>query len=127
METKAKVLAVDDEEQIRTYLRKVLEKENHDIIEAPDGKVALRLFQEVNPDLIIIDLIMPEKEGLETIMELKHNFKDVKIIAISGGWSKMGPDYLLNMAKTLGAIYTIKKPFKNTEIVDAVERVLKSP
>ena len=69
---------------------------------------------------------MPEKEGLETIMELKRNFKDVKIIAISGGSPKMESFSLLNMAEKFGATLSIEKPFNDEEIINAVKSLLNS-
>ena len=79
----ARILIVDDELQIRLLLRQLLEKEGHEIEEASNGRMALNLFRERPFDLVILDLIMPEKEGVETIIELKGEFKDAKILAIS--------------------------------------------
>ncbi len=80
-------------------------------MEAPDGKVALWIYKEKPADLIITDIIMPEKEGIETIMELKREFPDVKIIAISGGGKGDAGQYL-DMAKKMGADNTLAKPFE---------------
>ncbi len=119
-----RILVVDDEEQMRAMIRKMLENAGYEVMEAPDGNVALWLFKEKSADLIISDLIMPEKEGLETIMELKQDFPDVKIIAISGGGQGDKGQYL-DMAKKIGADSTLAKPFEQDELLKAVEALLK--
>jgi len=81
----ARILLIDDDAPVRRTLRKMLERQGYEVEEAPDGKAGLTLYQENPADLIITDLIMPEMEGIETIMELRRRFPDVKIIAMSGG------------------------------------------
>ena len=118
------ILIIDDDEQIRTALRMLLEQSGYEVISAPDGKKGLKLYHDKPTDLIITDLIMPEKEGIETIMELRREFPDVKIIAISGGGSN-DPEVLLHVAKTLGAERTIAKPFNNEDLLKAIRDLLK--
>ncbi len=120
---KGKILVVDDEEQMRSIIRQMLESAGYDVMEAPDGKVALWLFKERPADLIITDIIVPEKEGLETIMELKRELPDVKIIAISGGGQGDAGQYL-DMAKKMGANSTLAKPFEKEELLKAVKDLL---
>ena len=119
----AKILIIDDEEQVRLYLRSILEPEGHEVVEAPDGKVGLQLYREEPVDLIITDVFMPEKEGLETIRELRSEYPEVKIIAISGGGRTGNLDFL-PLAKTFGALRTLAKPFDRQEMLDAVQEVL---
>jgi len=119
----ARILVVDDEEQVRGMLRKMLERAGHEVIDAPDGNVAARLYRENPADLMIVDVLMPEKDGLETIIDLRGDFPDAKIIAMSGGGITGRLD-LLPAAKHLGAACTLKKPFKRQELVDTIERVL---
>ena len=119
----AKILIIDDEEQVRLYLRSILEPEGYEVVEAPDGKVGLQLYREEPVDLIITDVFMPEKEGLETIRELRSEYPEVKIIAISGGGRDIDLDFL-PLAKQLGALRTLKKPFDRQEMLDAVKEVL---
>ena len=119
----AKILIIDDEEQVRLYLRSILEPEGHEVVEAPDGKVGLQLYREEPVDLIITDVFMPEKEGLETIRELRREYPEVKIIAISGGGRTGNLDFL-PLAKTFGALRTLAKPFDRQEMLDAVQEVL---
>jgi len=91
----AQILIIDDEATIRDLLVKILEREGYKTITAADGKEGIRIFRENPADLIITDLIMPEKEGIETIMELRRDFRDVKVIAMSGG-GKIEPETYLH-------------------------------
>ena len=119
-----RILVIDDEEQVRRYLRKILEAEGYEVLEAADGKIGLQLYREKPADLIITDLLMPEKEGIETIMELRHDFPDVKIIAISGGGYRIGSKDCLYLAKELGADCTLVKPFSRQQMLDIVKKML---
>lgn len=113
------ILIVDDEEQIRFVLRKILEKEGYTVREASNGNEALHTHREKQADLIITDIIMPDKEGLETILELKNEFPDTKIFAMSGG-GKNSPEQYLHMARGLGADRVFIKPFNRKDILSAV-------
>jgi len=117
------ILVIDDDEGIRSLLRNLLEREGYEVMEAGNGKVGLKLLRENGADLIITDLIMPEKEGIETIRELRRDFTDVKIIAISGGGA-IGPETYLQMAKSMGAHRVFGKPFQLKEISDAIRDLL---
>lgn len=94
-----------------------------DIVEASSGKPGMRLQRENPADLVISDLIMPEQEGIETIMELRREFPETKILAISGGGTNRPEDYLL-IARGVGAHQVLKKPFKRAELLRAVEDLL---
>ena len=89
---------------------------------ALNGKEGMLLFEKNKPDLVISDIIMPEKEGLETIFELRRMYPDLKIIAISGG-GRIGPDGYLPGAKLLGANMVFQKPLDQKEFVNAVESI----
>ena len=118
-----RILVIDDEESVRTVLRQMLEKEGYEIEDAEDGAVGLKLLHEHLPDLIITDLFMPEKEGIETMIEVRKHFPQVKIIAISGG-GRMGKLDLLPMAESFGAQRTLAKPFERKELLETVKEVL---
>ena len=118
----ARILIIDDDIQFRSMLRQVLEREGYKVVDASDGKRGMRLFRQEQPDLVITDLIMPEKEGIETIIDLRRDFPEVKIIAVSGG-GRIGPENYLHMAKDLGAQYTFAKPFDRKEILRAVREL----
>ena len=97
-----RVLVIEDEPQMRKMLKQMLEEKGCDVVEASDGNEGIKLYRANPFDLIVTDIIMPEKEGIETIMELKKDFPYVKIIAISGG-GRIEPESYLNLAKQLGA------------------------
>ncbi len=118
-----RILVVDDEPQIRTLLRIILEKEGYQVVEARDGEEALNVFHREPADLIITDLIMPGKEGIETIREFRKRFPKVKIIAMSGG-GRAEPQGYLHLAQRLGAAKTLAKPMSRNEILEAVAEVL---
>jgi len=118
-----RILIIDDEVQIREMLGQMLTREGYDVMNAANGKEGMKICREHSIDLIITDIIMPEKDGIEMILELKHDFPNLKIIAISGG-GRLGPDGYLEMAKKLGAHRTFFKPFNRREILDAVLELL---
>jgi YesN/AraC family two-component response regulator len=122
-ETKKEILIVDDEEQMRLALRRMLEKEGYSVREAENGEKAIKIHREKQADLIITDIIMPDKEGLGTIVELKSEFPDIKIFAMSGG-GKNSPDQYLRMAKGLGVDKVFIKPFNREDILSAVAEIL---
>jgi DNA-binding response OmpR family regulator len=119
----ARILVVDDEEQPRGMLRLALERAGYEVIEARDGSEGLQRCRETPADLIITDLLMTEKEGLETIMEVRREFPDVKIIAISGG-GHSGSLNFLEVARRLGAQHTLSKPFDLHRLLAAVRELL---
>ena len=117
------ILVIDDDETIRELLRAILEREGYRVLEAPDGGEGLKQFTETPTDLVITDLIMPGKEGIETIRELRQKFPGVKIIAVSGG-GRIGPSSYLKMAKGVGALRTLSKPFDKTVLLEVVKEVI---
>lgn len=120
----AKILVVDDEAPIRTLVAKILLKDGHEVLEAENGQAACDLFSNAGVELIITDLVMPEKNGIEMILELKKSNPSVKVIAISGGVGFSGYFDLLSVARLLGAKHIIKKPFTVDEIRKAVNDML---
>ncbi|HZY26145.1 MAG TPA: response regulator [Bacteroidales bacterium] len=119
----AKILVLDDEPSILLMIKKMLEKAGHEVDTALNGKEGMLLFDKNKPDMVISDIIMPEKEGLETIFELRRMYPDLKIIAISGG-GRIGPDGYLPGAKLLGANMVFQKPLDQKEFVNAVNQLL---
>lgn len=119
----AKILVFDDEPSILLMLKKMLEKEGHEVDLALNGRDGMELFEKNIPDLVITDIIMPEKEGLETILELRKKHPSLKIIAISGG-GRIGPEGYLPSAKHLGANMVFQKPLVPKEFVAAVAILL---
>lgn len=117
------ILVIDDDETIRVLLRTILERAGYRVVDAPDGNKGIRRYQESPTDLVITDLIMPGKEGIETIRELRKKFPHVKIIAVSGG-GRIGPESYLKMAKGVGALRTLRKPFDRMTLLKTVEEVM---
>jgi DNA-binding response OmpR family regulator len=117
-----RILLVDDDDSFRKMLRLTLVKLGYDVLEAGDGKEALRLIHEAPPDVVMTDLIMPEKEGLETIQALRRTHPSVKIIAMSGGGRINARDFLV-VAKLFGAHRTLIKPFSNQEMTAALDEL----
>lgn len=119
----ALILVIDDEEGIRALLRDILQKEGHKVLEAPNGNVGVHLFHQNQPDLVITDIFMPEKEGTQTILELRKSYPNVKIIAISGGEIAARFD-VLGTAKDFGALRVLAKPFHPKDLRQAVKELL---
>ena len=117
-----RILVIDDDPQVREMLNLILEWAGYEVILASDGKGGIRLFHENPVGLVITDIVMPDKDGLETIMELRRFSPGVKIIAISGGGKICGEEYL-NVARILGVEKTLSKPFKIDDILEAVREV----
>jgi CheY-like chemotaxis protein len=115
------ILIVDDNKDFRSMLREMLEDANHSTIEASDGKAALELYRQHTIDLIVTDLIMPGKEGIQTIVEFRRLDPKARIIAVSGG-NRMSPSNLA-MAQKLGADLTLAKPFRSQELLAAINQV----
>lgn len=119
----AHILIIDDDPPTRRMLRQALEREGYGVIEACDGHEGLQYYRAAPTDLIITDILMPNKEGLETIMELRQDFPRARIIAISGG-TKLGRLNFLAMAQKLGAQYTLQKPFSVQEMLEIIQKAL---
>jgi len=115
----SRILVIDDDPEMRRTIVKILTAVGHEMIAAKDGKEGLKQFRIHRPTLVITDILMPDREGLETIHELRDAASRVAIIATSGG-----PAIFLDMAKKLGADAAIAKPFRAADLVAAVARLL---
>ena len=122
----ALILIIDDEPQIRSMLKLMLERDGYEVAEAPDGIEGIRTYRQNPADLIITDLIMPNKDGIGVIIDLKKEFPNVKIIAMSGGGLNK-PEGYLKGARKLGAACTLTKPIDRGEMLRAIKDVLNSP
>jgi len=121
-----RILVIDDDPQIRSMLKQFLELQGYEVEDADDGAAGLQCFREHPADVVITDVIMPGKEGIETIRDLRKEFPGVRIIAISGG-GQLGPDTYLQMAKAFGAKRVFIKPFDMSEFLEGVKEVLSAP
>lgn len=117
-----KILVIDDEVYIREGLKQVLQMEAYEVQVAADGKEAIALIQKDIPDIIITDIIMPEKDGVEVICNVKEKYPDIKIIAISGGGRISAHDYL-KIAKQLGANTILTKPFSSNDLIMEIQKL----
>jgi CheY-like chemotaxis protein len=119
----ARILVIDDDERVLRVLREALRDAGHDVVTACNGSIGVARFREHPADLVITDIIMPEKEGIETIVDLRHDDPDVPIIAISGGSLQAQGSYLPT-AEALGATRTLEKPFRLHELIEVVRSLL---
>ena len=122
-ETSTTLLVIEDDQLVRSVIRRMLEAKGHEVVEAEDGRRGILLYRKKPTDLVITDIVMPTKEGLETIREIRRDFPDVKIIAISGG-GRISPNDYLDLAKKFGALRTFVKPFEWEDLISAVSEVL---
>jgi DNA-binding response OmpR family regulator len=106
-----KVLIVEDEPELLALMADTFRKADIEVYTAGNGEVALELFHHVQPDLVITDIVMPAKEGVSLIMDIKKSLPDAAVIAISGGGTRSCKDYL-RWAKELGAALVLQKPFR---------------
>jgi CheY-like chemotaxis protein len=118
-----RILLVDDDESFRPMLHETLERFGYEVVVAVNGLEALDRYRERPADLVLTDVIMPDKEGLETIRDIRREWPDAKIIAMSGG-GRTTPENYLKMAQNLGAGEVLTKPFSNRDLLEAIQRVL---
>jgi two-component system response regulator (stage 0 sporulation protein F) len=117
----ATILVIDDEESIRTLLKDVLEKACHRVIQASDGREGLEAYQKNKVDLVMMDILMPDTDGLEATLQLTREYLDAKIIAMTGA---QGDKNFLDVAKLFGARRVFEKPFDLAKLVQAVNEEL---
>jgi DNA-binding response OmpR family regulator len=119
----AEILIVDDDPEILAFLRIVLEREGHCVDSCADGKSARTMYDSKKYDLLVTDVVLPGKEGLDLILELERDYPGLKVIAMSGG-DRIEPDYYLELATILGAQHTLAKPFTPAEFLTKVRGIL---
>jgi two-component system response regulator (stage 0 sporulation protein F) len=117
----ATILVIDDEDSIRTLLKDVLEKAGHRVIQASDGRAGLTAYQKNKVDLVLMDILMPDTDGLEATLQLTREYLDAKIIAMTGA---QGDKNFLDVAKLFGARRVFEKPFDLAKLVQAVNEEL---
>lgn len=119
-----RILVVDDDHQMRTMTVKYLEKAGFEVVQAENGFQGVEAFERNPVDLVVTDLIMPDKDGLEMIIEIKRQSPELKIVAVSGGSRAVDPkDYLLYAAQA-GVNKTLTKPFEPEELIDTINSLL---
>lgn len=119
----ARILVVDDEADFRRIVSRMLTGAGHTVEEAADGRQAIEAYRARPCDLVLADLYMPDIDGVETIIRLRHEFPDVRIIAVSGG-GHLGKEDVLKIAAGVGAQATLTKPLEKKTLLATVEQVL---
>lgn len=120
----AKILVVDDEDNIRFVIKEILEQDHHEVTEARTGSEALKIFEQKPAELVITDLVMPDKNGIDLILELKNRYPNVRILAISGGGGLNGRFDYIPIAELIGARSVMRKPFNIVELRETVKGIL---
>lgn len=114
------LLIIDDDPALRDSIRRTLRREKYTVLEATEGREGIEIVKANPVNLVLVDLFMPGKEGLETIAELRRSYPGLKVIAMSGGGTK-GFVNLLDVAKSMGAQRVLAKPFSREELIEAVD------
>jgi two-component system chemotaxis response regulator CheY len=118
-----KILVIDDDGIVRDTIVQILHSSGYQVVSAEDGKRGMATFHSEHPDVVITDIIMTEKEGLQTITEIRSIAPDARIIAISGG-GRVGNSDFLTFARHLGAFEAIAKPFTPKDLLHCVDGCL---
>lgn len=121
----AHILVIDDEQGMREAVQKILTRAGHQVSLASNGREGLARVAASPPDIVVTDVFMPEKDGIETTITLRKTYPKVKIIAISGGGRTSNFDFL-EIAKKMGAHAVLQKPVRMAELLDQVTRLLEA-
>lgn len=121
----ATILVVDDDEAVRDSMRAVLERVDHQVILAEDGDAAVRRYSLDRPDMVITDLLLPDKDGIEIVREIRRIDPKARIITMSGG-DETAELRLRTLTTEFGDVELLPKPFRFAQLIDAIERALKA-
>ena len=117
------VLVIDDQKEVRNVLCRAMQSFGYEVHEAENGREGIRVSREIKPHLVLTDIFMPEQDGLETIRALRKLYRDIPIIAMSGG-GDMGHLDVLRIARAMGAVQILAKPFSMQKLRDVLTEVL---
>ena len=120
----SRILIIDDEQPVRSVFRRALERAGHEVSEAGDGQAGLKQIAASSFDLVVTDIVMPEMEGIEFILQVRREQPGLKVIAMSGG-GRVAPKAYLDMARAAGAVSVLAKPFTIEALLAAVDAALK--
>ena len=121
-----RLLIIDDDQSVRVWLRRSLEREGYEVREAGEGGAALELLAAAPVDLVITDIVMPDQEGIALILALRKSHPQLPVIAISGG-GRIGMNNYLEIAKGCGAARVLAKPFKIAQLLPFVRELIGPP
>jgi DNA-binding response OmpR family regulator len=120
-----RILVIDDDEAVRRMVVRILTYAKHEVFEAADGDEGIKQFKAYSPALVVTDIIMPDKEGIEVIREIRAMAPETRILAVSGGMAGGNTDYL-DMTLKLGADAVLPKPFRPADLIKAVDRLIET-
>lgn len=118
-----RILVVDDDTDVRDLVCRMLEQSGYEAVAAKDGRQALERLSPLPPDLVITDVVMPDVDGFEVLLKLRHLAPGVETMVMSGG-GRVAPDFYLETARRLGARAVLRKPFTKAEMLAAVRGIL---
>ena len=121
-----RIAVIDDDDEVRDFITLTLEADGHHVVAGSDGEHAIELLKEEAPDLLIVDILMPNKDGLETILSLRKSGAELPVLAISAG-GVLDRGYLLSTAKSFGADEVLPKPFEADTLRQKVRTLLSGP
>lgn len=119
----ARILVIDDQESIRRVVRRALEQQGHQVLDASDGEMGMAILARHAADVVITDIFMPGQDGILTLGQIRKQFPEVKVVVMSGGDSTGTLD-LRRDAELLGALKSLQKPFNAKELIEVVRAVL---
>ena len=117
------VCVIDDDEQVRNTLAEILRRSGYGVVLASDGDMGLEVLEKSGAEVVVTDIVMPNREGIETIREIRLRFPDVRILAMSGGGSKASSTDFLELAYALGADDVLAKPFRMAELLHKLSKL----
>jgi CheY-like chemotaxis protein len=119
-----RILIIDDNKDVRDYLRRILERGGYEVLDASNGKDGIRIFEDAQIDLVITDMLMPTMDGAETILRLRSLAENPKIIAISGGGASLATDVCLRVGELAGASLALDKPIDRLKLIETVRGLI---
>jgi DNA-binding response OmpR family regulator len=123
---KARILLIDDEPALRDLFKALLEAQGHEVAIAEHGRAAMEILRQQPFDLVMTDVLMPEQDGIETIVQIRSHWPKLRVLAMTGG-GHLDAHYYLRVAKNLGATSLLQKPFSADELLHAIRGLLTVP
>ena len=120
MTESTRVCVIDDDDLIRDHITALLAPNGFEVMTAASAKAGLAMIAEHDPDVVLVDIIMPDKDGVEVIAEIRRRWPDLRVVAMSAG-GQMGPTLYLQIAQTMGAHACLTKPLSLTELTEALQ------